>query len=119
MTPTVLPWHPIAARDCCNFAEHWYRGPAQTLPPGTFGENMTAIIARHDPHAAQPEETVRLLEEVTNELHALVKDESDDPSVGIVGWTSLKQLVADARHHLAAIKQPATHIVGSTEKPTP
>jgi len=93
--PNVLPWHMEAARGCCAAVQYFGDGP----------EAVSAIIARHD--AAQHQETVRLLEEVTNHLHELIKDEYDDPSVGIVGWNGEHELVAVARAHLAAIKQPA------------
>jgi hypothetical protein len=42
---------------------------------------------------------------VTEELAELIKDEVDDPSVGIRGWTSLHESVASAR----ALLTPPQH----------
>lgn len=46
------------------------------------------------------------LTRVTDELADLIKDEHDDPSAGITGWSSLHQSVTDAR---AALSPQPTH----------
>jgi hypothetical protein len=52
MNPPVLPWHSAAAKEILD--AHLF---------GNGIQDAAAIIAAHDPHAAQHQETVRLLEE--------------------------------------------------------
>lgn len=48
------------------------------------------------------------LQRVTGELAELIKDERDDRSVGIVGWDSMHESVADARKVLKETNPNAT-----------
>lgn len=53
MNPPILPWHKLAAYDIIPHAWDW----------DLDRDEIAAIIARHDPAAAQQEATVRLLEQ--------------------------------------------------------
>lgn len=78
--PTILPWHREAAKEIilrCN--DDWH------VP-----EDTAAIIARHDPHAAQHATTLRLLRDA---YAAMVR----------WGYPDLGPLLArEIRAHLAA-----------------
>ena len=75
MNPPILPWHREAANDITPHAWDW------------DDVDIAAIIARHDPHAAQQQETVRLLE-------------------GAEPWVSRceMKLATQIRAHLAALR---------------
>lgn len=47
---------------------------------------------------------VTQLENVTNLLHEIAKDERDDSSVGIFGWSECHQAIAHAREIIATVK---------------
>lgn len=49
-------------------------------------------------------EILESFKEVTNELWEFVRDESDDPSVGIIGWNESKAKVARARGAIAQLE---------------
>ena len=95
----ILPWHREAAKDCCRFGEHWCNGPGATLPDGTFGDNMAAIIAAHDPHAAQQEETVRLLSDLVELADAAMKAANRDGAE-----SDRTEELKEIRTHLAALR---------------
>lgn len=65
--------------------------------PKKAAEKLVRAVNSHDALMAA-------LEETTNQLHLLCKDEHDDPSVGIVGWNGLNQLCHDNRALLARAK---------------
>lgn len=88
----VLPWHREAAKeieiepDSCK----------------TVGY-IAAIIARHDPHAAQHEKTVRLLEEAFHMLNMTPRRPIHEPFHVALHKTNIA-LADRIRAHLAAMK---------------
>ena len=75
--------------------------PALLLTAKTMTAKVVKLRDKNDALKARVAELESHLERVTEELHLLVKDESDDAQVGIVGWNAMKQSVEDAR---AALK---------------
>ena len=90
--------------DKAKLAEVWsYRFFRQTA--GINAANAAVIVEAansHASHLARIAALERALLETTNELATLIKGEHDDPSVGIVGWNSLHQLVEDNHATLSA-----------------
>jgi hypothetical protein len=78
MNPPVLPWHKKAAEDITG---EWH---AMTQ------SDIAAMIARHDPHAAQHAETVRLLRRAAAALYA-------------APYPEYEKLSDEIRAHLAAL----------------
>jgi hypothetical protein len=85
MNPPVLPWHLKAAED---ITDEW---EAMTQ------SDIAAIISRHDPHAAQQQETVRLLEE-------MILDKTEGPFFH-EDEHGPEDILNRARAHLAKLKE--------------
>lgn len=83
--PTVLPWHLDCARELCGIGE-WN---------DVNVKNVSAIISRHDPHAAQHATTLRLLE---------LSLENNRQMADTYGLRDDIELCAEIRAHLAAMK---------------
>jgi predicted signal transduction protein with EAL and GGDEF domain len=64
MNPPILPWHHEAAKEILRTQATGYHGADMN------DKDAAAIIAAHDPHAAQQQETVRLLRRAEAALYA-------------------------------------------------
>lgn len=127
--PTVLPWHIQTAILLCPRARQ--RPPYDQIPDDEWLDSVdrtAAIIARHDPHAAQEFrhiEEMKLLEAASHEAvlelmaqHAttvrLLEEElrlnlelQRDSKLGDFQFFVVRQ-AREIRAHLAALREPAT-----------
>jgi hypothetical protein len=104
-TPT--PWKDYRGKPISGGAEIWAKGERGTsfcVADTAKVTDAAFIIRACNSHAA----LVEALERVTGELHGLIKDEQDEPAVGITGWNSLHESVAAARAALALAKGTPT-----------
>lgn len=99
MSTPILPWHREAAKAITE-------DPLPTMSQflnvrecvSARQEVMAERIARHDPHAAQHAETLRLLEEVV----AVIEERTTGHTV--VYSDRLRPFIGEIRAHLAATK---------------